>query len=411
MLKKSIVINKIEALLFLLLCFMIVPTYLYNFPYFVAVSNIIYYVLFLLCILHIFRYYKNCSVIFWLILLATILQGISTAMMQPELLDTYSKLSLKAITFCYILDYGMRKRPKEFINALVRYFEFIIIINLFTILFFPSGMYQSGSYESNFYMGYHNTHIRWQLPAIALSFIYSLSVYKKVKLRSVLLYVVVFISNIMVSSSTAIIILAVFGLGLLYILLNKRKDVEKGIKLFTPMTAILTLVVGSILVIGSTLFSLKFDLLAKIIDFFGKDISLTGRNYIWVNALEAIQNKLLWGYGYEEANITSMRLVGTVGYGTSPHNFGLEVLYVGGVMLAIAILLIYFILQYKVSKVKNIPATSICGLWLLTVSIMGVTEPQYGTYLKLAWIVTGNILYLYQANGLIVWRNKISIQK
>lgn len=401
-------VSKKSALLFIAFCFWIVPTYLYNVSAFMLVANLFIYAAVFFFIIDILKNPRDCSLTFWLIVISVIVQGISTAMANPELISTYIRQYTKTIAFCYFLDkFTKDYRVTKNINVLLHYLEMMIYINLITLILFPDGMYTSGAYTSNYWMGYDNTHIRWQLPAMAISFIYSFATQKKITIRTWILTAAVLISTLRIGAGTATIAVVVFAVGMLYILLGKRQDKEKGIKLFTPLAALIVSIVGTIVIVGGTIVGSQIEIVEKIASTLGKDsATLTGRNYIWIGALSAIQNNLVWGLGYETSDMTSMRLVNTLGYGSSPHNLCLEVLYNGGIVLAVVVILIYLVIHLKLVKYKDIPLISVCGLWLLIISVMGITEPQYSSQLRLAWIIIGNIQYLCQDNGLIIEERK-----
>lgn len=397
-------VSRQSIVVFVAFCLWIVPTYLYSSVIFMSIANAFGYAAIFLCLIDFFKNPKECSVIFWLILLSFVVQGISTARLNPELLSTYIRQYAKTTAFCYFLDKMTRSnRGTKNINVLLHYLELMIFINLLTLILFPNGMYSSGAYSRNYWMGYDNTHIRWQIPALAISFIYSFATRKKITARTWGLTFIVLISTVLIEAGTATVAVIVFSMGMIYILIGKHKDKERGIKFFNPLFALGIGIIGSIIVVGGTVLGSQIGIIARFSSLLGKDsATLTGRNYIWMNALAAIKNNLVWGLGYETADMTSLKLVNKIGYGSSPHNLCLEVLYNGGIVLAAIIIMIYIVLHFVLRKYKEVPVVSICGLWLLIISIMGITEPQYSSQLRLAWIVIGNIPYLCKENGLII---------
>jgi|GEM_PF-2904471 len=395
-------VSKKSIMLFGAFCMWIAPTYLYNVSFFMFFSNSFVYLAIAAFLIDFCRNFRRSSIVFCLIVVSVVIQGVATSMLNPGLLVTYVRQYSKTIAFCYFMDKFTREGGvSKNINVLLHYLEMMIVVNFITLILFPNGMYVSGSYSRNFWMGYDNTHIRWQIPALAISYIYSFVVNKRIGFRTVLLSLVILLSTIIVGSGTAIIAVVVFAAGMLYILLGKRKDQEKGPKLFMPLSALVISIIGSILIVGGTIAGSQVGFVAQIAEWLGKDsATLTGRSYIWTSSLATIKEHLIWGVGYETSEMTSMRLVNRIGYGLSPHNFCLDVLYNGGIILAIIVILIYVVLQFKLSKYKKLPVISICGLWLITISVMGLMEPQYNTQLRLAWIIVGNIAYLCQENGL-----------
>lgn len=411
MYENKISISRKSLLLFCAFCMWIVPTYLYDVSFFMTFSSLFGYLaipvfLFDMCILH----RKNPpSGVFWMIVLSIVVQGYSTAISNPELLLMYIKQYSKTIAFCYFLDkFTKEKGATRTINVLLHYLEIMIFINFLTLLIFPNGMYTSGSYSRNFWMGYDNTHIRWQIPALSLSYIYSFIVKKSIDWRNIILTTIVLISCFLIKAGTATIAVIIFILGMIYILLGKRKDWEKGIKFFSPIVAAILSVIGTVVVVGGTVAGTQIEIVQNISRFFGKDsATLTGRSYIWIRTIDFIKKNFWFGTGYETADMTSMRLVNKVGYGTSPHNLCLEILYCGGIVLAVVIAIIYIYLHFKTRKINYIPAISVCGLWLAIVSIMGLTEPQYSSQLRIAWIIIGNMPFICMENKLVNKKKEI----
>ena len=176
----------------------------------------------------------------------------------------------------------------------------------------------------------------------------------------------------------------------IYILIDQNaffQGVLKRIK-FTPLSAVIVSVVGTIIVVGGTIASDQIALLQSLTRYFSKGSTINGRGPIWLSALRRITQHLWLGCGYETYDMTSLNLVGTTGWGTSAHNFCLELLYTGGIVLAVTIALIYLVLYYNSKFIKESTIGNIIGIWLILISIMGIVEPQYEEYTRIAWVVS-----------------------
>ncbi len=390
--KEYICISKRSIVLFGIFASFIVPTFLYSISLYVLLTNSVYLLVLGWCVCDFCKNFKKCSSVFYLISLMYLFQGISTMIMAPQLVMGFAKTAIKSMTFCYLIDSGLRRKKSiEFVNVLVWYLLIVITLNFFTLIIFPNGMYSAGAYSANYLMGYDNSHIRWQLPALVLSYIYATIVCGKIDRRTLFLGGVVIASTLLIESGTATIAIGLFVIGVFVVELNIKKGTFKIINALTPVSAVIIGIIGSFIVIDATISNNSFNLLSSIIEYFGKDSTLSGRDVIWINALNWISQNLIWGMGYETEEMVSMRLVGRIGYGSSPHNLFLEILYNGGVCLGIIFILIYIILHKRLMKCKIKKYGVIAGIWLTIISIMGITEPQTGPYLRLTWLIIGNL--------------------
>ena len=122
---------------------------------------------------------------------------------------------------------------------------------------------------------------------------------------------------------------------------------------------------------------------------------MASRTIIWKNSLFNISEQLIWGYGYESSETVSSKLVnisGQTGWGVSPHNFYLSVLYNGGIILFITIVLAFIILNYKYSSRSNTVEKMIVGLWIFSFMCMCIVESRYGNDIRILLLFSYHIL-------------------
>ena len=250
----------------------------------------------------------------------------------------------------------------------------------------------AGQYEvllSNLIHEIEVSQIHRELPALCIKMCYD-KLTRKSKTFSInfyCLFIVVAISAVRVLSVTSLLVVGILGI---YILIDQNaffQGVLKRIK-FTPLSAVIVSVVGTIIVVGGTIASDQIALLQSLTRYFSKGSTINGRGPIWLSALRRITQHLWLGCGYETYDMTSLNLVGTTGWGTSAHNFCLELLYTGGIVLAVTIALIYLVLYYNSKFIKESTIGNIIGIWLILISIMGIVEPQYEEYTRIAWVVS-----------------------
>lgn len=381
-------INIWSIFLFIMLIPSLLPSYLWRFSVVSFICKIIRYTTILVIIsMYIYTKQKPSKVLV-LLCLYIIGLGISTQLSPTGNMSLYYSASLSIISTILLGEWAMKKKPVQFINSILFMLECWIFINLITIIIFPNGLYQSGVYSTNYLLGYDNTHIRVQILALNISYIETFIRKKKLSLRMIILYITILISNLLVFSATAIVATLIWAVGILCITLNDRKIFIKLFRLFSTKTSFIIGVLGSLIVVGMSA-QTKFSYIVENI--FKKDMTLSGRTYIWTNAISAIENRFLWGYGYEMNDTISKRLVGQTGFGTSPHNFYLEILYQGGIVLFLIVLAIYLYMNKEVMKYKNLLLSYVIGFWMMIIAIMGLVEPQLNINLIITWIIVSNI--------------------
>lgn len=354
--------------------------------------------------------------VFWMLVLAICFELLSTELSPTGELSLYLKTGVKLIGSLFFLEYGLRKNARDFLNVILHVMEIIIILNLLTIIIFPNGMYQTEAYTQNYLLGYDNTHIGFQMMLLTLSCIYSFTYHKRLMFRTFFMFFIVLISTLLTMSITALIGLGVGFLGMLYLVRGERKKAKRGTIIFTPLFATAILIIGSKILIDGKIFTSAKAFIANLFD---KDITLSARTIIWSNSLKQISMRPWWGNGYELPDTVSSKLVdlsGQSGWGVSPHNTCLMVLYTGGIVLAAAVVMIILMLHRKLILYNHEIIRSIFGLWILVICVMGLAESHYDTMFMYALLFSYNIDLIlgyagkrvYEGGRVMEVRNRIS---
>lgn len=327
---------------------------------------------------------------FWMITLTWIAVGVSTVVLgERTLIISYGKRAVKGVAFLAFFDRKLKEKNVDFLRIIYFSLELMIFVNFITIFLYPEGMYVSGAYSQNYFIGNRNAHIRWELPALCIKMAYDRlkKNNNRLSLNFYILYAVSAISAIRVESATSIILLAVFAI---FVVLEQSQFFHYLVKKINvpPIASLMVLVAGTIIVVGGTIASNQIFALKYILQFFNKSSTLTGRANIWISALASINRRLFLGYGYETSDMISMNLVGTTGWGSSAHNLLLELLYTGGIVLVVIVVFVYVLIQRNFRIGSFTKTSKVVGVWLLLISIMGLVEPQYEEYLRIAWLVS-----------------------
>lgn len=276
---------------------------------------------------------------------------------------------IMAISFALLLNYCLHSRKEllNFLLALNILTYLYVTVNLVIIYIYPEGipslLEKRG--ESFYLFGNVNTTTRYLIPGLMFSFLYDLLKHNKIRKRNWILLILSWITLIKFWAVTGML-----GLLIFTIFLFKKFNRNQAIILYIGT------LVGSILVTMFLLFfKLESNVLTSILDFFGKDMTFSYRDILWLNAIDMINQAPLWGYG----SFTETEMQSYIGNSYSSHNYYLDVLLRGG-FIALTILLfglLYIsksIIKSRGTKVVNIIIAT-CGSYF----IMWTAEPFIST--------------------------------
>lgn len=257
-------------------------------------------------------------------------------------------------------------------NVMMVHFECCIYINFITMLVCPSGffdfsskIYMSVGLETEYwFLGVANYFPRWFIPGLTIAWLYRY--FNKKNVRCYLLTVIMLLSLLIKSSATCLVGFGVFLLFLLFPLIKK---------ILRPKLIMLIAVVGVIYIV----FMQKFDFLNPIIEgVLGKDMTFSNRLIIWKNAISAIANNPIQGYGIMNENEIS-RILGKfpsfVWEGaTHCHDEILQIMFCGGIIGLFLYVMIFWKSLNSISKSWSMKEIQIVFCGCLAIFIMGITE-------------------------------------
>ena len=320
---------------------------------------------------------------------------ISSAISPTGSLNQWWYLVLIDISICNIVCIWLSFNYRSCIKYLLAYVEVLLAINLFTLIYFPNGLFERGVY-AQYFLGYDNTHIRWIAPALLLSLVWSFIQEKDGKWkrnfigihpRTLVLYGIS-VAHVVISKSATSVV-AIVIITILIVLLNKRDNDRSRKKrwIFAMKVPYLIAIVGTLIVVLMTN-SYLGSLLIQLQTLFKKNIEIN-RIIIWRNVLTSIANNPILGVGVEKGITTSMKLFGSETQGASAHNYLLNVLYQCGVIGGLLFANIYRLIGKKVDQFKgSLPSAYIC-IYFICVAVMGIMEPQHSAvYMYVVWCVS-----------------------
>lgn len=279
----------------------------------------------------------------FIIILIYFFIGLSTLFGTKDLFSLL-KVSGTAIGAGLFTDYCMQKDPEIYFKAGIFTLIILFSINCITILkYYPVGMYRLDYVVGDLYfMGHDNAMIYNLVPLCSLSFIFSYIKKKKI-LNKVSLYAVIltFFSEFYVKSATGII--EVLLLLLLFTLINNKKFD----KLLNPKLLFFTYILLNLLVV---IFRIQNNFSWFFVDILGKDLTFTGRTYLWDYAINMINYHSFLGYGM------GVEIIGNGHIYPNAHCLILDFLFKGGFfsLMSFLLLMINFNINYRKSENKVI---------------------------------------------------------
>lgn len=380
-------IKTIDMLNFILYIFLLFP--FFKITYFVSnfsraeliykILQIIATVIILFLVLRKGKYSKIINyILFYLIVFI-----FSTFLNKGELSGSFF-LSLRTIILCLIVDYGLRTNTKVFLSAFEVLLSILVYTNFMSIVIFRNGMYINEiGYTENWILGYKNLHILYILPALLVSFLHSYYSKNRLFLRNYLLLIISFLSLLIVNSSTSLI-----GVILILFYLLFYKTINK-FSLFNIKNYFLIYIV---LFMSIVILRIQNLFRFLIVDILHKDLTLTGRTYIWDYVTRFISQKKFFGYGLENSYLRLNKTTYWRSY--HAHDQLLEIIYKTGVIG----LILYFIVMYKSFKelyhYRNFKIAKFIAIIIFSYCIMMLTEFYlFDTYMFI-FVFGYNIKYL-----------------
>jgi O-antigen ligase len=294
---------------------------------------------------------------------------------------TLLKTAGPAIAMCMFTDYSLQNNPKSYLKTTVILLGTLYFLNFITILlYYPEGMYQTEYVVGDTYlMGFDNGMIYNLLPLCCYALLYSYVVKNKIFSKiSISMLALMLVSEIYVKSGTGIIQAVIFVLMIFC--------VEKKIftNLLRPTILFASFYVGTILF---TVFRIQNYFTDFIIGVLGKDLTLTGRTYLWDYAISVIQDNLLIGIGAGGTTV-----LGDNGHAyTHPHSMLLDLMYKGGIIMLICfiILTILFIYKFKHSHSNTVRRVILVTIFVFllgeTVNSMQYKVFFWGTFVLIGY--------------------------
>ena len=312
-----------------------------------------------------------------LVLLSTLLNGQS---IRNWLGQWAPRFAVVIMSCC-----AMNRKPVEYISSVITLLSALCIVNLITVIIFPSGMYQTPStfIGDNYFLGHRNGAGLYILLMLSSSLIldnYGRE-YPRVGIRTLLLYFVGFAQTVLAFCATTLISLLVFGVGLIVLRNNQLR------RILNPILAVIIGLAGNISVV---VFRIQL-LFAPIIEgILHREVSLSSRTTIWEMTFNLVSGTyLLLGRGVDGHNAIVIRETVI----NSAHNELLNILLQSGLLGLLSY--VVFIGSVILKAIKNTDSSImlVFVVFLITVLIMGIAyvTTSVMTFLALSLFYYSNL--------------------
>lgn len=312
---------------------------------------------------------------------------ISCAMGEYSAVKNFIRIYHGIIAIVLLLDVGIRYDSKTVINVLEKVLFILVAINFTTILIYPNGLYETSLYSNNWFLQYDNLHIMVYFPAILVSLINNNLKNRKNSIITILLFLMISYSVFYCFSANTTFAYSVF---IIYTIFGTLIDKSR---IFNARSYFLAFIV---MFLSIVVFRVQKVFSWLIVDIFHKNLTFTGRTYIWDTVLMYIKEKPFLGYGLENSGIYSLKLGSP--YYAHAHNTIYDIIYKGGIISLIAFIYMMSIPIKKLYQNKDNKIAKTTAFILLCLFIMmnfEARQEKLGLYIILT--IGANVDFLIKS--------------
>ena len=300
----------------------------------------------------------------------------------------FAKESLYILAIAMLYDVFISE--ESFIESQVLCFELLAYINLLTILLFPDGLYTVKNVVSlryvwkaskYWFLGFYNTFTEFYIPG--LTFVFVLAYQKKQKKRAALFLAAIISSLLLVKSGGNLV--AMFVMIFVYFMFRKNT------KIFNYINYWLIQLIFLAFVFFYNIQSYFEWLLGAILQ---KRNSLNDRIILWKRIIGFIQQKLIFGYGYENGNLRSIKY-GIGAWARYAHNSFLEIMYQGGIVYFVLFVFMVIVAGKRAMRDKENDMVTIISCAFLGWSVQSMVDAYFTPFLMGMFVVLFNYQKLY----------------
>ena len=262
-----------------------------------------------------------------------------------------------------------------------------MVINAMTlmsmvIVLYPSGIYNFDAVNHHYFLGSRNVMMRTIFPGVCFSILRSKAEHDRLSIRTWAVILISPASLVLVWSATALV---GYGVFLIFLLLYVFDLFPKWMTFKTCLIILVTVFFAIIVFKLQNIFSFL------IVDIMHKDITFTGRVYLWDSCMNYIPQSFLFGYGMEYLEIIAGKLYLYTQY-DSAHNFILDIFYQNGFVGVVLLSAIFISVQKRIDHAYSPKYKNMFVLFMLCYVTMLNFEPFINGDMRLFMSM---IFYMY----------------
>lgn len=241
-----------------------------------------------------------------------------------------------AFNLLVITKYYMYNNPRVYFKIASFFFYIILFIEIISMIFYPNGLYDANNINPHYFLGHRNNTIEYLYPAISIVFISHFINYKK-NINHYLFLLICLFCVIATWSANSIIALL---FTIFYIKLNNNNTIKRFFNYWHMFYITIIMFFSFIIFKIQNLFKWFIEGILH------KSLTFTGRSLIWDKSIEWIKKSSIYGYGNEQQLLKKSK----IGHINSCHNYFLDFMYTGGIIMLSVILFIVFFVGKELSK-------------------------------------------------------------
>jgi O-antigen ligase len=271
-----------------------------------------------------------------------------------------------------LIEIEICKNALNFLRYLRRLLALLVFANFISILLFPDGFYvtHADSLAIGWFLGYKNSVMAFIMPFICVSLLYAHFTAGRITIGTTVILAISTYSIIHVWSATALVgmFIVLFFVAMIYKHNLSMKFNMHNYLIVVNIIFILIIVLGI-----QKYFSF---LIEQILD---KDLTFTGRIYVWEKA---------------KFYISQYPIIGNAGI-VSAHNMYLQIFYSGGATAFSVYLTIIYTVSKRLNHRKKSEFVNILSCVIFVYLIMALTESIFG------WLFYGMCVLAYHVDRII----------
>ncbi|MGE7689350.1 O-antigen ligase family protein [Lysinibacillus sp. NPDC097214] len=284
--------------------------------------------------------------------------------------SNYFSLVSFSIGFGLLVNHCLKNKNEflYFLSAIYFLLYVYLLANLLAMILYPNGIPSITYYIDlpQYVFGNTNSVIKVVLPGLCFAFLYDSLKYKRIRSKSWILLLLVWITLLNTASITSVMGCFVFTI---FVIFKRMGNMKSLVNYFTMF------IISFVLFMMVVVLKYENNFLGNILSIFGKTLTFSNRDVLWINAINSIKSSPIWGYGIQNPEIIWEH----IGNKHGSHNYYLDTLYRGGLVALLFLIsgVIYFgkkIVKYK----NNIVIRTIIGT-CCAYFVMWIFEPFIST--------------------------------